>query len=124
MKYILLLTTAICLVFASCGSEDTAGGDSPPAQEMSKGEQLFNNYCLQCHSLDENKMGPKLRGSLAHWNNDTTRIRAFIRNAKETIESGDPRAVQVAKDWNNALMTPMPHLSDEDINHILEYIAE
>lgn len=124
MKYVQLLTIAICMVFASCGSDNTSAGNDTPAQETSKGEQLFNNYCLQCHSLDENKMGPKLRGSFAHWDNDTTRIRAFIRNAKETIESGDPRAVQVAKDWNNALMTPMPHLSDEDINHILEYIAE
>ena len=118
---------AICITIASCGSDETTKKGNPYStadKEPSKGGQLFNSYCIQCHGLDEDKVGPKLKGAFAHWDNDTTRIRAFIRNTKETIVSGDPRAVQVAKDWNNALMTPMPHLSDEDINHILEYIAE
>lgn len=118
---------AACVVLASCGSETETKKENPystAAKEPSKGGRVFNSSCIQCHGLDEDKVGPKLRGALANWDNDTARISAFIRNAGATIVSGDPRAVKVAADWNNALMTPMPHLTDEDINALLEYIAE
>lgn len=127
MKYSILLAAVICFGIMSCGDEPETKKKNPYStadQEPSKGGQLFNNYCVQCHALDKDKLGPALKGAFARWDNDTSRIRAFIINAGKAIESGDPRAVQVAKDWNNALMTPMPHLSDDDVNAILEYIAE
>lgn len=113
-------------MLASCGDEEATGSNNETTtkQEMSKGQQLFNNYCLQCHSLVTNKMGPSLGGALERWDNDTARIAAFIRNARKTIDDGDPRAVEVAKEWNNALMTTMPHLTDEDITDLLEYMAK
>ncbi len=127
MKYPILLSAALCIGIMSCGDEpETKKGNpySTADQETSKGGQLFNNYCVQCHALDRDKVGPALKGAFAHWDYDTARIRSFIINASEVIQSGDPRAVQVAKDWNNALMTPMPHLSSDDVDAILEYIAE
>lgn len=127
MKYSILLLLAVCVGIMSCGDEPESKKGNPYStadQEPSKGGQLFNNYCVQCHALDKDKIGPKLQGAMAHWDNDTARIAAFIRNAKQTIDAGDPRAVKIANDYNHALMTPMPHLSDEDINAILEYIAE
>ncbi len=121
-----LITIGLVILFASCGSEEEAASSTETGAkvEMSHGQKLFNDYCLQCHSLVANKVGPSLRGALERWDNDTSRIAAFIKNAKETIDSGDPRAVQVAEEWNNTLMTPMPHLTDEDIAALLEYMAK
>lgn len=121
MKYVLPALMAIWLL-ASCGEEKPAQEKGAAKTEKSKGEQLFNNYCMQCHGVNEDRIGPALKGSLSRWDNDTARITKFIRNARESIQNGDPRAVKVAQEWNNALMTPMPFLSDDDIADILEYI--
>ncbi|WP_276133263.1 c-type cytochrome [Polluticoccus soli] len=113
------------LVLASCGnSENTTGAitETPAETMVSAGEQIFINNCAQCHTVKADKIGPKLEGALARWDNDTTRFRAFVRSSQEMINAGDPRAVQVAKEWNYAMMTPMPHLTDKDIDQVLEYI--
>lgn len=123
-KYLFL---ACSLLAVSCGSENTVqnGTQNEPAQPpVNAGRQIFINNCLQCHNVKTDKIGPKLEGALAHWNNDTARIRAFIRNSQEAINSGDPRAVEIYKQWNETLMTPMPHLSDNDINELLDYIGK
>lgn len=123
MKLNRLLPAAAILLLASC-DEGTQPEDKTTTAtvQKSKGEQLFNNYCVQCHAVTSDKIGPALKGALARWENDTTRITKFIRNANESIKSGDTRAVQVAKDWNNALMTPMTFLTDADVAEILDYI--
>ena len=127
MKYSILFIALLSIGIYSCGDESEAPKGNPYStadQEPSKGGQLFNSYCVQCHALDKDKIGPALKGAFTHWDNDTGRIAAFIRNAKQSIDGGDPRAVKIADDYNHALMTPMPHLSDDDINALLEYIAE
>lgn len=124
-KYLILGVVCTTMLLA-CGEESSNSSETTeqPAQQISKGKQLFNQYCMQCHRLDQESIGPKLKGVFTYWDNDTARISAFIRNAKATIDAGDPRAVKIANDYNHALMTPMPHLTDEDINNLLEYIAE
>lgn len=127
MMRVYIFAAIACLALSSCGSEEETKKGNPystAAQEETKGGQLFNSYCVQCHALDEDRIGPALRGAFTHWDNDTARISAFIRNSKQAIESGDVRAVEIADKYNRALMTPMPHLSDDDINALLEYIAE
>lgn len=125
MKYFFLFSIAAAL-FTSCGTEQEGQvTDIPPAEpEMSAGKKLFINNCIQCHSVTQDKVGPKLEGVLERWNNDTTRITAFIHNSQKVIESGDARAVEVYEKWNHSVMTPMPHLSDGDIKKILQYIGE
>lgn len=125
MKFRKTLIIGSLVLFTACAGEDGSGSSSDNAKGTTvKGEQLFNNYCLQCHGLKEDKIGPKLKGAFSHWDNDTARIAAFIRNSEEAIASGDPRAVQVADEWNHAMMTPMPQLSDEDIHALLEYMQQ
>lgn len=114
------------LVLASCGNSESTTGDAPVAEAeapMHPGKQIFINNCLQCHTVGMDKIGPKLQGAFARWDNDTARFRAFVRNSQDMIQTGDPRAVQVAKEWNYAMMTPMPHLTDTDIDQVLEYIS-
>lgn len=128
MKYsVLLVLLGLSVIAYSCGgSGETPVQDDPfaeaPAKEISAGQQLFMQNCLQCHYVEKEKIGPALRGFMVHWDNDTARVRAFIRNAPEVIKSGDPRAVAVYEQYNKTLMTPMPHLSDAQIDQIIEYI--
>lgn len=124
MKYLAGFSLLVMTVFISCGpAEEKTTESSAGAAKVLTGAQVFNNNCYQCHSLDQAKIGPPLSGVFAKWDNDTSRIAAFIRNSKESIHNADPRALQVAEEWNNALMTPMPHLTDKDIDLLLEYMA-
>lgn len=119
---------AIVIALASCGdtptSEDFTSTDnsSTTPKTVSRGENLFKQNCRVCHTPEKALTGPALKGVLARWDNDTARVRAFIKNSAKLIREGDPRAVQVYNDWNKVSMTPMTHLSDEQIDLILEYI--
>jgi cytochrome c2 len=120
-----IIVFALLLTVYSCGTQEavTNTETTTSAQpEISQGQKLFINNCVQCHNIKKDKIGPKLEGVLARWDNDTTRIHAFIHNSQEAIKKGDPRAVAVYKEWNETMMTPMPHLSDGEIDAILEYI--
>ena len=39
-----------------------ASGLVQAAGDASRGEQLYDSRCIACHSLDENRVGPKHRG--------------------------------------------------------------
>lgn len=121
-RWVLLLLPVLFL--AACGSEQSTQDNSATQQTQPEvtGKVIFANNCIQCHSLHADKMGPKLEGVMAHWDNDTTRIRAFIRNSKDAVQNGDPRAVAVYKQWGERMMTPMPHLSDKDVDMLIDYI--
>ena len=125
-KLFILLCAAV--VAASCGSESntasTGEAATEPAAAMSNGKKMFVNNCVQCHNITKDRIGPKLEGVLARWDNDTARIHAFIKDSRGAAKAGDPRAVQVLKDWNESPMPPMPHLTDGEINEILEYIGK
>ena len=92
------------------------------------GKALFNTNCAACHSLDKNLTGPLLRGFEARLAEDEGLDRdwidAWIRNSSALIKSGDAYAVKIYAEYNNAAMTPMPQLTDEDINNILAYTAQ
>lgn len=127
---IILGVSLLAIIFASCGSaekasvrnEDAALGGTASGAEMDAGHKLFINNCIQCHNIKTDKIGPKLEGAIARWDNDTARMYAFIKNSQEAIKKGDARAVKVYDEFNHTIMTPMPHLTDGDINQILEYI--
>ncbi len=123
MKKYLFIATSI-IVFTSCGNEEqkTATGIQETEPTISKGKAIFNANCTQCHKLHEKLIGPALEGAMARWDNDTTRIRAFIHNSQEAIKNGDPRAVKVYAENNQTIMTPMPHLSNADIDALIDYI--
>jgi len=123
MKKYLFIATSI-IVFTSCGNEEqkTATSIQETEPTISKGKAIFNANCTQCHKLHEKLIGPALEGAIARWDNDTTRIRAFIHNSQEAIKNGDPRAVKVYAENNQTIMTPMPHLSNADIDALIDYI--
>jgi cytochrome c len=50
-----ILVTALCLSTAGSSFAQAAG-------DAIRGEQLYESRCIACHSLDENRVGPKHRG--------------------------------------------------------------
>ena len=126
MKNAFYSLLAVALLITSCGSQEATqqAATTPEAKPvMTEGHKLFINNCIQCHNIKKDKIGPMLDGVVARWDNDTPRLRNFIRNSADAIRASDPRAVEVYEKWNKTLMTPMPHLTDGDIDKILEYIA-
>ena len=87
---------------------------------IQEGKTIFNANCAACHQLDKQVIGPALRGLTdrreVQWAKD------FIHNSQAVIQSGDPVAVALFKEFNNVVMPAMPFLSDEDLNHLLSYI--
>jgi cytochrome c551/c552 len=122
MKHYLLAITLLAMLASCGGSEQTTEQEHENHPGMSKGKAIFVANCITCHKLNEKMIGPALTGSLARWDNDTTRIRAFIKNSQESIHNGDKRAQAVYKEFNETIMTPMPHLTDADINELIDYI--
>lgn len=122
-KCIAVLVSAMLMLHACAdtpGTHKDAGEVTAP--QLTAGKKLFVDNCALCHSVKKDKMGPALEGSLARWDNDTARLTAFIRNSPEFIKSGDPYARELYDKWNKATMTPFPHLTDEEVLQIIDYV--
>ena len=119
-KNILRLGLIILLAFTT--SLSAQEGD--PA----KGKSLFNANCAACHQLDKKMTGPALRHIEQRLSDeqglDRDWIYAWIRNSAGVIKSGDAYANKIYNEYSGAAMTPMPQLSDDDINNILAYTAQ
>jgi mono/diheme cytochrome c family protein len=98
---------------------------TPPADatgDVAAGEQLFKANCAACHKLDKRATGPALRGVADKYDRDW--LYAWIKNSQELIQSGDPTAVALFNEWNGAVMTAFPQLSNTDIDNILAYTSQ
>lgn len=96
-----------------------AFGATVQAQDVQAGEKLFNSNCAACHKLDAKGVGPALRGVGEKFEREW--LYKWIGNSMEMVNSGDPQAVALFEEWNGAIMTPFPGLSEEDIDNILAY---
>lgn len=119
-----IVAIAGIVTMASCGgSTNQQGGEQRENHPgMSKGKAIFVANCNQCHKMNEKLIGPALAGAVQRWGNDTVRIGKFIRNSNEMISLGDAKAKQVYEENNKSPMPPMPHLTDNDINELIDYI--
>ncbi len=90
-----------------------------------KGKQLFNQNCAACHALNRKMTGPALANvatRLAEEEGlDREWLYAWIKNSAGLIKSGDPYAVAIYEEYNQAAMTAFPTLSNQDIDDILAY---
>lgn len=87
-----------------------------------KGKELFNANCAACHKLDAKMTGPALRGVAQKY--EMSWLYKWIRNSTALIKSGDPAAVKISQEYNGAVMTAFPQLSDADIDNIIAYTSE
>jgi cytochrome c2 len=124
----LIVVTLVCSLFLfSCGQNQQDGGKSgnSATSPIDNGKQLFMNNCVQCHSISQDKMGPKLGGVITRWNNDTAQLVSYIKNSQQVITNGkNPRVTKLFHDWNEAAMPAFPNLSDKDIKDIISYINQ
>jgi len=92
-----------------------------PQDELTvqEGQNLFITHCANCHSFEENNIGPNLAGITTQL--DKEWIIKFIKNPVTVINSGDAHAAEQFKKYKQ-YMPPFPQLKDEEINQILSYI--
>ncbi len=89
-------------------------------QSAEEGEKLFTANCTSCHAMDEKVVGPALKGTHTKYKEEW--FIKWVKNSQKLIKSGDPVAVQISKENNDALMTPFENLSDNQIKSIRAYI--
>lgn len=83
-------------------------------------QALFRHNCMSCHSIEQNLVGPALKGVTER--RDSAWLYSFIKNSQEMIQAGDPLAVELFNQFNKVPMPAHPHLSDEQIGAILRHI--
>lgn len=90
-----------------------------------EGKALFKANCAQCHNrnMKDNLTGPALAGTEERWAGyPRTDLYDWIRNSQKMIADGHPRASELWAEGKPTVMTAFPHLSDEDIENILDHI--
>lgn len=112
MKLSKLLTLAVCFLF----SMQLAFADAV------EGEKLFQANCVACHAINDKVVGPALKD--VHKRREAKWLLKWIKNSQELIKSGDPVAVQLFKENNEAMMTPFTQLSDAQITSIIDYVKQ
>ena len=126
---ILIFSLALMLNF-SLGSfaQDAAeapveiAAAAPGGGDAVNGKALFNSNCAACHKLDAKATGPALRGVAAKY--DKEWLYKWIRNSQALIKTGDADAVKIYEEYNKALMSNFPQLSNQDIDDIIAYTSE
>lgn len=116
LVFLLTFSTTIYSQDAPAEAQAAAGGD------VAAGESLFKANCAACHKLDKKAVGPALRGVGEKFDRDW--LYKWIHNSQALIASGDAQAVKIFEDYNKAVMTPFPALSETDIDNILAYVDQ
>ncbi len=87
-----------------------------------KGKELFNSNCAACHKLDAKMTGPALRNVGQRL--EMSWMYKWVKNSSALIKAGDPEAVRVSTEFNGAVMTSFPQLTNADIDNIIAYTSE
>lgn len=107
------LSSALLAVMIGCMAQVAVAQPS--------GAELFNNNCAACHKIDQDLVGPALKG--IHDRRDEAWLIKWIRNSQAVIASGDQYAVDLYNKWNKVAM-PAYDWSDEEIKSVLAYVKE
>ena len=88
------------------------------------GAKLFKQNCAACHKIDKKSIGPKLEGAKAKWEEagEAEMLYEWIANPNDLYESGKSKMAAAVWDFSPAAMSPMAHLSKEDVDAIFDYV--
>ena len=92
------------------------------SQDYARGKQLFNTHCAACHKMDKKLVGPALNTIVDRQGKEWTK--EWIYNNNALRESGDEYAIQIWEEYNKAAMPGYQFLKDEELNDIVEYLAQ
>lgn len=109
-------TKEIGWAWALAGVALFATGESRAAEE---GAALFAQHCGACHSLVQEGFGPPLGGVTTLLSEE--RLKAWIREPMQVVESGDARANALLRRYK-VPMPPFSHLADGEIAEIIAFI--
>ena len=94
---------------------------STDAAVIAEGKKIFDSNCSQCHAVHEQVVGPQL--SAVYERQSIDWLHNFIKYPEKTINSGDPHAVELFKEFQQ-VMPNHDFLTDADINAILSYVQD
>ncbi|MFK7971087.1 MAG: cytochrome c, partial [Bacteroidia bacterium] len=91
--------------------------------DVVNGERLYKENCASCHKPIGKLVGPQLAGVFQKYTMqmDWRFMIEFTRNSPQLIKDGDPKAVALWNEYNQAAMQAFPTLSDQDIVDILAF---
>ena len=133
MKSIFLIVVVISLATSCSGKSEKTNArtvsQEPAKEELSAaipqtdlsshpGKALYNRQCLPCHQADGSGvpgMFPPLAKEWLDGDNETL-ISIVIHGMKKEIE--------VNGEIYNQIMAPLPHLSDQEVKEVLNYVRK
>ncbi len=90
--------------------------------EVDPGGKLFGRQCSGCHTYGKGvKVGPDLKGVTGR--RSKTWLHRFIRSARGMIQSRDPVAAQLGRQFKLQQQMPDWNLTDTQIDSLLDYFA-
>lgn len=99
---------------------------SPPSNRViilnATGKALFKNNCEGCHSLRGE--GPAQLFNIERRIPDKRLLYDWIRNSSAVLKSGNKYFNGLVSKYGGVRMTDFPHLTDDDVTAILEYIRQ
>src|SRR5687768_2066620 len=116
----LVLVAIILFGFTSCKQEKPGYGNIPSdSATIAKGREIFALNCSSCHNFRQNGIGPHLGGITDSVSSEW--IRAFVKNPKAVVESGDERGQKLLARYKT-MMPAFEHYSDDELTSIIAYL--
>jgi mono/diheme cytochrome c family protein len=99
-----------------------AAGLTLPASAADDAKAIFRKRCTGCHTFGRGvKVGPDLKGVTERRTRQW--LLRFIRGSSGVIQSGDPTATKLFRDFKQERMPDWSDLTPEQVGSILDYFA-
>ncbi len=87
------------------------------------GAKLFKQNCAACHKIDAKLVGPQLKGAMAKWENagEKELMYEWIASPTDLYETGKSKMAAAIWDFSPAPMSPLPHLTREEVDAIFAF---
>ena len=116
------ITLVFTLLLFACGGEAGQEQTAPKSKSaQDKGASLFKAKCAICHAMTTDIAGPALKDVIARWDNDTTKLKSFIKDSQEMVKSGEPHAVVTYEKYKTT-MPSFPSFTDEELSQLIAFL--
>jgi len=93
-----------------------------PVRAQQDAEAFFKRNCTACHTIGGGKLlGPDLRGVTKARSHEW--LEKWLENPQAVIDSGDPTAAQLKKEFNGIVMPAVPGMTPQMAESLLNFIA-